>query len=381
MRVIYYTDQIYLHGGLERVLANKLNYFSEYTNIELHVITFQQENKPPCYPIPSQVQLHDLAICYNRKKSFLHPSNVKWVFKHYQRLKQKIKVIDPDVVVVCNYEYGFYFMPFIAKKAKTIKEYHSSKHFAYLQRQQNKNLLKQIQYRLTDWFEAQYDHLVVLTPDELNYYQSNNKIAIPNSIKPTNHKPAKLENKTVIAAGRIAPVKGFEHAITAWKSVYETHPDWQLHIYGDGERHYIETLQNLITRYGLQDVVHLKGATQHLDQKMQEASIFLMSSLTECFPMVLLEAKQQGLPIVSFDCPNGPRHIIKHEEDGLLTKYLNEEALGLATIRLIENKSLRKKLGQNAYSNVLDFSEQNIMPLWLKAFKYNKLCSLTPLNI
>lgn len=369
MKVVYYTDQIYLHGGLERVLANKLNYFSTHTNIELHVITFQQENKPPCYPINNKVHFHDLGINYNRQKSFLNPTNVKFVFKHYNRLKQKLKQINPDVVVVCNYEYGFYFIPLIAKKAKTIKEYHSSRHFSTIERQKNKNWIKKLTYKISDHFEAKYDHLVVLTKDELQYYKSNNKIVIPNSIVPSQYPPASLDSKIVIAAGRVAPVKGFEYAIKAWQKVYQNHPDWQLHIYGDGEASYMETLQKRIDQSGLKQVVFLKGPTQRLAEKMHESSIYLMSSLTECFPMVLLEAMQCGLPIVSFDCPNGPRHIIKNKEDGILVNYLDYRDLGTQIISLIDKQNFRKKLGQNAYNNSKQFYEKNIMPMWLELFK------------
>ena len=182
MKIIYYTDQVYLHGGLERVLANKLNYFSKNTGFELHVITFQQLDKSPCYAINNKVTFHDLNINYNRDISFLHPSNFKLASKHYSRLKAKIKQIKPDVIVVCNYEFGFYFIPLISKKAIIIKEYHSSGHFNNLERLKNKNFLKKIKYKLSDYFESKYDYLVLLTTDEQYYFKTNNTVVIPNAI-------------------------------------------------------------------------------------------------------------------------------------------------------------------------------------------------------
>lgn len=369
MRLLYYTDQVYMHGGLERVLANKLNYFSEHTAIELHVVTFQQENNLPCYPIHNKVTFHDLNINYNRNISFLHPSNIKHAPRHYLKLKRKIEEIQPDVIVVCNYEFGFYFIPLIAKKSIKIKEFHSSRHFNYLERLKNKNLLKEIKYKLSDYFEDKYDYLVLLTKDEQHYFKTNNTVVIPNAIHNIGLKTAELSAKRVITAGRIAPVKGFEYVIAAWRIVVETWPDWTLDIYGDGDGNYINKLKKQIEALNLNAHVFLKGATNDLESEMLESSIYVMSSLTECFPMVLLEAMSFGLPIVSFDCPNGPRNMIQHDVDGILVEYLNSEALACSIITLIKNKKKMQTFGIHGNINVQRFKEAKVMPLWLEIFK------------
>lgn len=368
MKIIYYTDQVYLHGGLERVLANKLNYFSQNTNFELHVITFQQLDRSPCYAIDDKVTFHDLNINYNRDISFLHPSNIKHAPKHYLRLKSKIKEIKPDVIVVCNYEYGFYFIPLIAKKAIKIKEYHSSGHFNYKARLENKSIIKKCIYKISDYFESKYNALALLTKDELKYYNSNNTIVIPNAITHISSQVANLSNKKAISAGRIAPVKGFEYLIKSWVSIMKTCPDWTLEIYGEGDIDYVKELETQIEGLNLKKHVFLKGSTQELENKMLESSIYIMSSLTECFPMVLLESMSCGLPIVSFDCPNGPRHIITHEQDGVLVEYLNGNKLSETLIDLMNNKNKRESMGKHAKVNVKRNSETVIMPLWLELF-------------
>ncbi|MFD0836292.1 glycosyltransferase [Mariniflexile aquimaris] len=375
MKIIYYTDQIYLHGGLERVLANKLNYFSNNTDFELHVITFQQKNNPPCYTLPKNVQLHDLDIDYNRTISFLNPLNLKLSLQHYLRLKRKIKFIQPDIIVICNYEFGFYFIPLIAKNVIKIKEFHSSKHFSYIEQSKNRNILKTIKYKLADYFESKYDYLVLLTTDELKYYKGKNKLVIPNAITKTNSNGANLINKKAISAGRIAPVKGFEYLINSWKHVVDECPDWTLNIYGEGEEDYVKKLQNQINSLNLGNHVFLNGSTNDLESKMLDSSIYAMTSLTECFPMVLLEAMSCGLPIVSFDSPNGPRNIITNNEDGVIVEYLNEKLLAVEMINLIKDIDKRKIMGQNGRNNILKFSELNVMSKWLELFNsrlYNK---------
>lgn len=372
MKVLYYTDQIYLHGGLERVIANKVNYFCKHTDIKIYITTFQQNNYKPCYPIDDKVTHIDLGISYNRNLSFLHPKNILKAPKHFFKLRNLINDIKPDIVVVCNYEFGFYFIPLLAKKSLKIKEHHSSGHVSYTQRTINKSLLKKIQYKLEDYFEANYDYLVLLNKDELKYYTTSKKIVIPNAIT---HLPVSTnlnkQNKA-ISAGRIAPVKGFENLIDSWALVVKTIPNWHLDIFGDGETEYINKLKEQINNLNLESHITIHKSTNNLEKELQEASLYLMTSKTECFPMVLLEALSCNLPIVSFDCPNGPRNIITNNEDGILIEHNNNADFADAIINLIKNPSKRKTMEVNAKVNVKRFSEESVMNLWVELFNFNK---------
>ena len=98
--------------------------------------------------------------------------------------------------------------------------------------------------------------------------------------------------------------------------------------------------------------------------KYLESSICVLSSRYEGFSLVIMEAMACGVPVVSFDCPHGPRNIIKHGEDGLLVEYLNPQALADGLCQLIENEDLRKRLGSNARNNILRFSQDTIMGQW-----------------
>ena len=84
--------------------------------------------------------------------------------------------------------------------------------------------------------------------------------------------------------------------------------------------------------------------------------------------MVLLEAMGCGLPILSFDSPNGPRHIVKHNEDGVLVEYLNSKELANSLIDVIQNPNILKQLGKQAKKNVQRLTDVNIMPQWLALF-------------
>ena len=93
-----------------------------------------------------------------------------------------------------------------------------------------------------------------------------------------------------------------------------------------------------------------------------------MSSRYEGFPLVIMEAMSCGVPCVSFDCPFGPRNIIKDGEDGILVDYLNTEVLADSICKIIEDDSFRKRLGTNAKKNIQRFSQDAIMQQWQELF-------------
>lgn len=371
IKILYITDQIYLHGGGERVLTNKVNYFTEKKLAAAFIVTSEQRGNPPCYPINSKVTCIDLAINYNRKLSYFKPSNFIKILKHYFRLKKKIREIKPDLIITLSTQFDFYFLPFICRHIPKIKEFHSSGYDKIIQRKSNRSFLKKLYYKITDFVEAHYHNLVILNKDEKQYYKSNNTVVIPNALTnyPDNISP--LNNKIAISAGRIAPVKQFDKLIRAWYLVASEQPDWKLEIYGDGEQDEVSKLQILIDENNLENQITLCGSTDELEKQMLNASLFILSSRTECFPMVLLEAMSCGLPIISFDCPNGPRNIVTDEIDGLLVEPNNEKKLANAILGLINNEMDCKEKGRQARENARRFHSDLIMDQWILLF--NKL--------
>lgn len=362
MKIIFNTDQIHLHGGIEKVMATKVNYWVNLPNVEVYIVTTEQQGNKPCYEIDDRVQLIDLGINYNRSKSYFSIENIRKAILHYKKQKALFKKLQPDVIISPNYNFDHYWLPFIKGNSKLIKERHSSRYLEVNQRKKASGLGK-LKFQFTDWIEYKYNHIVVLNEDEAKYVRTGNAIVIPNPIDPTPLQ-AHLQNKQVMAAGRIAPVKGFDHLIKAWKMVYQEAPDWELHIYGDNYGSTQQELEELIKKYALQEVIHFKGAVDNLPDKMVEYNIYALSSVTECFPTVLLEALNVGLPVVAYDCPNGPRNIIKNNKDGFLAENQNFNDLAEKLIRVIKDSELQEYCSLKAKHNSIRFSTQNIMKQW-----------------
>ncbi|MBW1298765.1 glycosyltransferase family 4 protein [Aquimarina litoralis] len=366
MRIVFVIDQVYLHGGIERVLSIKANYFASQDNYEVHIITTEQKGKTPCYSFNENIVFKDLAINYNRKKSYFHPKNLKKLPKHISRTKAALKEIKPDVVVVCSHSVDTYFVPFIVKGIPKMKEFHYSR-FIEKDKRENPSLFKKYFFKFADYVETKYDKLIILNKDESNYYKSNNTVVIPNPLTFFPQKVSDLNSNHIITAGRIAAVKGYDILIDIWTEIAKTRKDWKLHIFGSGESGYVEMLQNKINKAGIQDTLQLMGSTDKMKEEMLASSIFVMTSHNECFPLVLLEAQASGLPIVSFDCPYGPRNIVDNET-GILVPVYDNTAFVKQLNKLMDDRETIQKMGAKARENSKKYSLDQVMNQWNNLF-------------
>lgn len=366
MKVLVNTDQIYLHGGIEKVMATKVNYWAGLPGVEVTIVTTEQQDHPACYPLDGRVKCIDLGINYNRSKSYFSKGNLKKAIDHYQKQKQLFKELQPDVIISPNFNFDHYWLPFIKQKGKLLKERHGSRYFEKEQRLKA-SLAQKIRFRMEDWIDAQYDHIVVLNEDEKKYVPFNNVAVIPNPVGSTSLK-ADVSKKQVIAAGRIAPVKGFGDLIEAWALIQSEFPDWQLHFYGQDYLDTQEKLQNQINALDLQQTVLFKGNVDDLPKTMTDYSIYAMTSETECFPMVLLEALSVGLPIVTYNSPNGPRNIVTHKQDAFLVPYKNIPIFAQQLTELMKDENLRHQMGEKGQENVQRFSLDKVMQQWNNLF-------------
>jgi glycosyltransferase involved in cell wall biosynthesis len=211
------------------------------------------------------------------------------------------------------------------------------------------------------------DAIVTLTERDLDEYRASIVQgpvldSIPNATPDTGDARSDGSSRTVIAAGRLTRQKAFSFLIEAFVQVAERHPDWQLQICGDGPRR--EHLEQVIDKLDAGANVTLAGRVLEMNSTMAEASIFALSSRFEGFPMVLLEAMSIGLPVVSFDCPTGPREIVESGRNGLLVPEQDVDALAAALIQMIEDEELRRRCAQGALETAERYSLDVIGPRW-----------------
>ena len=362
IKIVYVTDQIYLHGGIEKMLSQKINNWITNYGYEVVLCTSEQRNQDFVYGLDTKLKHIDLGINYNRAKSYFHFTNLIKSINHFYALRKFIKKEKPDIIISVNYTPEQFFLPFIEKQIPKIKEFHSSG----ITIKKPDNIIDKLKHRLF-LLLGRYQAQVILNVDEKKYYPFPHLYIIPNFIEIDVQTEQVQRDRTIIAAGRMASVKQFDHLIQAWSRIAADFPDWQVKIFGNGNEQLSLQLKELIEKLEVPNI-HLMGATNHLDQEMHKASVYAMTSATECFPMVLLEAQKAGLPIISYDCPNGPRNIISTNLDGWLTPQNEIGIFAQRLAMLIKNESNRKIMELAAKRNITQFSSEIVMEQWNELF-------------
>lgn len=182
-----------------------------------------------------------------------------------------------------------------------------------------------------------------------------------------NHKDIKSIYKIINIASLATDCKQQHIAIESFASISEYFPDWELHFFGVGND--FNFLSEKIKQLNLQDKIFLNGFTAKPIEELKISNIFIFPSKYEGFPLALTEAMSVGLPSIGFESCSGVNELIKHEINGFLAN--NTEEFTLYLEKLMQNESLRHKMGQNAYLEMEKYTPKTISNEWesfLKSF-------------
>lgn len=175
--------------------------------------------------------------------------------------------------------------------------------------------------------------------------------------------PVKEDNvRQIVYLGRLSPEKGCDLLLRAFAAVAGRFPKWRLVIYGQGPCR--DEWESLARESGIADRVDWRGWTDAPSKALAEAALFVLPSRYEGFPNVLLEAMAMGLPCVSFDCPSGPREVIRPGVDGVLVEKENVDGLANSMAKLMADPIQRERLGKEARSVSRRFAETTIFRQW-----------------
>ena len=374
-KMVYCTPALYMAGGVERVLTLKANYFAEHYGYDITIILTEGEGKPLFYPLSEKVKVVNLNIgfeelwtCSFIKKIFVYLKK-QYLFK--ELLKQELMRIRPDITIsLLRREINF--LTSLKDGSKKIGELHVNRANYRNFEHGDTNAIKDLFARL--WMRSlvsklkRLDKFVVLTEeDHNNWPELNNLVVIPDPLTFSSSTYSPLTEKRVIAVGRYVYQKGFDLLLKAWAIVEKECPDWMLTILGQGERSQYETLidELKIDRNNCK----LLGPTDQIQDEYMKSSLMVMSSRFEGFGMVLIEAMACGLPVISFDCPCGPKDIIQDHVDGLLVENGNIVKLAEAIIWMIQHHEQRKAMAAKAIDNVQRFRMDQIAEKWKSLFE------------
>ena len=176
-------------------------------------------------------------------------------------------------------------------------------------------------------------------------------------------RPRPHTRKYLLAVGRLTYQKHFDLLIDAYHHSHAK-KDCDLIILGEGQLR--TQLEAQICNLKLEQQVFLPGRLKDPFHYFKHAEFMALSSLAEGFPMVLIEALTLSCPVLSVDCPTGPREIVKHFKNGLLIEMENRAVLSGAIDKLFYDTKLRKKLADNAPDSVAHLSAECICEQWFR---------------
>jgi glycosyltransferase involved in cell wall biosynthesis len=132
----------------------------------------------------------------------------------------------------------------------------------------------------------------------------------------------------------------------------------------------METYQQLMVQLGIDSSrCHLHGQITEVKREYLQSSLFVLPSRYEGFGLVLIEAMACGLPVVSFDCENGPRNIIRDGQNGFLVQPFDVDAFAERLLMLMRNEELRQKMGVEAHQSSSQYQIENIALRWKSLFE------------
>ena len=370
MRIVYCIPATSNSGGMERVLARKVNYLMELGH-ELIVITTDQRGAKPFFPLAEEVAQYDLGIDYDETngrgilaKLFSYPAKHR---KHKSRLRRLLSSLQPDIVI-SMFGDDATLLPKMKDGSRKVLEYHFSK-LTRLQygRRGLWRMVDLLRTKLDERTVKHYDRFVVLTEEDAGYWGKLPNIqVIPNPLPFVSEEGSPCTSHRVLAVGRYDFQKNFSKLIELWAQISPKYPDWHLDIYGDGTLR--RDLEQQVQALGLSDTVHLAHPTHQMPEVYRGASIYVMTSRYEGLPMVLLEAQHMGLPIVSFACPCGPRDILHPGEDGYLIEQGDDAAFIEALSSLMDSEAERIRMGANARQASSRYEVDAVMAQWTDLF-------------
>lgn len=170
-----------------------------------------------------------------------------------------------------------------------------------------------------------------------------------------------LQNKNIIFVGRLSYEKGALRILRIWERISKRLSNYSLHIYGEGDVE--DEMHKYICSRHLERV-KFKGFCSEHSRIYPNADLLCMTSDTEGFGMVLIEAMYYGVPCISFDCPISPKEIIA--DAGVTISCFDEDAYANAVIELLNDKDKLKELQRKSIERAKDYYINKVTALWLQ---------------
>ena len=362
------------YGGIETATINTANSLCDKYDIE--IMSFYNLDNNQANKLNSKIKIKYLYNGNPNKEEFLKSLHNHKIFNTLKErikaskilLKKRIKVIKyiknckSDYIVSTRCEFSTLLSKYGNNNTVKIAQehrYHNN----------DKKYINTIKNKYNN-----IDYLFALTKCLYNDYKEflkNNKHTkvelVPNMLYEIPKCNSKLDKKNIITISRLDYGKKNDDIIKSFSKIKES--NWKLYIIGDGKE--FNNLKKLINDLNLNNKVILTGYKnkEEINKYMLDSSLFLMASITEGLPMVLLEAMSYGIPCIAYEVPSGVNDIIEDGRNGYIIKNRNELEYIKRIEEVINDSKLRNNLGTNAKEKAKEFSKEKIVNIWKNILK------------
>lgn len=352
-KICFVMYDVSVLGGAEQVGVQVADALSERYDVSIYSLCMKNKTIP--YDLSKKVKLKNGSTGVYRIRQLVRSNFFKFI--------SWVKKSNIDVVIAIG---GYAAAITSVTRPFTKAKYVFCDHGALMNQWNEKDIT------FLRWMCSNLCHkIVVLTDTTKDDYIKHFKIPqkkierIYNWINPelsAKNNVYNKESRKILSVGRFGPEKGYDLLVKVAEQVLSKFPDWDWDIYGDGEK--FNEIQEWVREHHLDDRLNLKGNVKSVNRIFEQYAMFVLTSYREGLPLVLLEAKINRLPMISFDIDTGPREIID-KENGLLIPPYRCDLMAEAIESLIQNEEYRIQLSNGTRENLEKFEFENIIQQWL----------------
>ena len=343
-------------GGIETVICNEANMLAENFNVEIVSLY-----KTSCeYPLNENIKVTYLMNTISNRNEFkiaLKEHNILKIIKEgikaikilYLKpllLKRSIINSDAKVIISSRRDFSSLVGKYHRDNIVTISEEH-----VY-----HKNDVKYINKVINA--NKHVDYMLPTSLELTNFYRDkvNAKVEyIPNIISYYPNKRNSLNNKKILAVGRLSKEKGFVSLVEVMKEVVKKDRKITLDIYGDGEEK--DNILKAIKKNNLENNISLKGfiSPNELNSIRKDYSLVLCSSYEESFGLAVLESMAFGIPCITFDDAKGLLEFVS-SENGVIISNRDSKQMAKEIVEILNDKNKLTNLSKNAFIKAKEYS-------------------------
>jgi len=345
-KILIVVPDVNFIGGAERVAIN-LHHLFKNNSIDVKIFSLFST-------VVDKSKLGELSVIhggYSRSKSILSRINLN--IRNFPRINRILKQYD---YVIGNNVFRYYLLPIYQSKLIEIQ------HLRYEEEVGSK-------LNIRNFFYKMLYKVVTLTERDRIEFESNdvkNITCIPNFIPDISlSNQYKASSKMLLAVGRLTSQKNFISLINIWNEIDKKfiNDGWKLVIVGEGEQR--SEVESLVKLYNLSSSVELIGEVNDTNGYFKNASILVSTSLYEGFPLVLLEALNASLPIVSYNYFSGASELIDNNKNGFLAPLNNEREFKVCLEKLMGDQILRASFSKYSFEKRLSYEASFIFRDWM----------------